>query len=155
MKTAIRKLTALLLVAFVYSTVIGSTAIIIVGVGSMTSCGSSGTLEQTTVTWDDGTTTGSLQGAINVECDKHDEYINGDPVLSIDEKSAQLAESMVVRVAFSSTSVKTATVRAQLTAVVNRTDAYVNADPDIRPALKKAMLMNSTLIRRMLAESKG
>jgi len=120
----------------------------------VTACRGSGTLTQTTATWDSGSTDLSLQRLINIVADRHDEYVNNDPVLAPEEKSSQLAESMVVRMAFTVRTVETNTIRAQLNAVLDRHDLYVNADPDIGPAQKKLALFSSANIRRTIAESR-
>lgn len=117
-------------------------------------CGNSGTIKQDTAHWDSGSTDLSHQRLINLLADKHDEYVNNDPVLQPEEKSAQLAESMVCRMAFAVADVKIAPIRTPLNNMLNRLELYVKGDPNLTPADAGAYILNIGIVRRTIAESR-
>lgn len=117
------------------------------------SCGSTGTIKQDSANWDSGSTDLSHQRLINILADKHDEYVNADPVLSPEEKSSELAESMVCRMAFAVHDVTVATVRDPLNHMVTRLDAYVKGDPNLSPADASAFSLNIAIVKRTILES--
>lgn len=117
-------------------------------------CSGTGTIKQDPAHWDSGSTDLSHQRLINILADKHDEYVNNDPTLDPDVKSAQLAEAMVVRMAFAMGDVKVAPIRTPANNFLTRLDTYVKSDPNLSPADAEAFKLNIAIVKRTIAESR-